>query len=78
MPAHPGTTALLNARSIQQSSISTFGNLNGVKNAGVKPNQTAKGHAFEDLNAGQSKILLNVQGCWYYSAHVVYCAKQIA
>ena len=47
---------------IQQSSISTFENLNGEKNAGGKTNQTAKGNAFEDLKAGQSKVLLNVQG----------------
>jgi hypothetical protein len=47
---------------IQQSTISTFENINGIKNAGGKTNKTAKGNAFEDLKAGTSKTLLNVQG----------------
>ena len=47
---------------VQQSTISTFENINGIKNAGGKTNKTGKGNAFEDLKAGASKTLLNVQG----------------
>ena len=47
---------------IQQSTISTFENVNGVKSAGGKTNHAGKGNAFEDLKAGQSKTLLNVTG----------------
>ena len=47
---------------IKKSSISTFENLNGLKNNGGKTNQTAKGNAFEELKAGQSKVLLNLSG----------------
>lgn len=44
------------------SSISTFENLNGVKGAGGKTNHSAKGNAFEDLKSGQSKTLLETDG----------------
>jgi hypothetical protein len=47
---------------VQQSTISTFENINGIKNAGGKTNKTGKGNAFEDLKAGASKTLLNVHG----------------
>jgi hypothetical protein len=44
----------------QQSRVSSFENLNGVKGSGGKTNQTAKGNAFESLKAGESKTLLEV------------------
>lgn len=44
----------------QQSRVSSFENLNGVKGEGGKTNQTGKGAAFESLKAGESKTLLNV------------------
>lgn len=44
------------------SRVSSFENLNGVKGQGGKDNATAKGHAFEDLKAGQTKTLLEVTG----------------
>ncbi|HEY4194432.1 MAG TPA: glycoside hydrolase family 172 protein [Mucilaginibacter sp.] len=44
----------------QQSRVSSFENLNGVKGNGGKTNQTAKGNAFESLKAGESKTLLEV------------------
>ena len=44
------------------SRVSSFENLNGMKGQGGKENATAKGHAFEDLKAGQTKALLNVGG----------------
>src|SRR5437899_2752843 len=44
----------------QQSRVSSFENLNGLKGGGGKTNHGAKGNAFEPLNAGESKILLNV------------------
>ncbi len=43
------------------SAVSSFENLNGLKGEGGKSNLGAKGHAFESLKAGQSKILLDVQ-----------------
>jgi hypothetical protein len=42
------------------SHVSSFENLNGVKGQGGKDNATAKGHAFEDLKAGETKTLLDV------------------
>ena len=44
------------------STLSSFENLNGLKGEGGKTNQTAKGNAFEDLQSGQSKTLLEVEG----------------
>ena len=46
----------------KQSTISSFENPNGIKSNGGKTNQTAKGNAFEDLKAGQTKTLLDVKG----------------
>jgi hypothetical protein len=46
----------------KSSSISSFENMNGVKGAGGKSNHSAKGNAFESLNAGKSKTLLEVEG----------------
>ncbi|MBL0134961.1 MAG: DUF2961 domain-containing protein [Chitinophagaceae bacterium] len=45
-----------------QSRVSSFENLNGKKGAGGQTNKTAKGNAFERLQAGESKVLLDVQG----------------
>ena len=42
------------------SRVSSFENLNGLKGQGGKSNATAKGHAFEDLKAGETKTLLDV------------------
>jgi len=42
------------------SRVSSFENLNGPKGQGGKSNATAKGHAFEDLKAGETKTLLDV------------------
>ena len=47
---------------VKSSHISTFENINGEKSQGGKTNQTAKGNAFEELKAGQSKVLLDVKG----------------
>jgi hypothetical protein len=44
------------------SSLSSFENLNGAKGEGGKTNMTAKGNAFEPLESGQSKTLLEVEG----------------
>lgn len=46
----------------KSSSISSFENMNGVKGSGGKSNHSAKGNAFESLNAGQSKTLLELEG----------------
>ena len=42
------------------SRVSSFENLNGLKGRGGQSNATAKGHAFEDLKAGETKTLLDV------------------
>ncbi len=47
---------------VKSSHISTFENINGEKSQGGKTNQTAKGNAFEELKAGQSKVLMDVKG----------------
>ncbi|MFN8429918.1 MAG: hypothetical protein U0V04_08060 [Spirosomataceae bacterium] len=49
-------------KNLKSSHISTFENINGEKGQGGKTNQTAKGNAFEELKAGQSKVLLDVKG----------------
>jgi len=49
-------------KNIRQSSLSSFENLNGIKNAGGKTNKSGKGNAFEDLKAGDTKTLLEVSG----------------
>jgi hypothetical protein len=45
-----------------QSRMSSFENLNGVKESGGKTNKSAKGNAFESLMAGQTKLLLDIKG----------------
>ena len=44
------------------SRLSSFENPNGVKGQGGKTNKTAKGRAFEVINPGETKTLLNVNG----------------
>jgi D-arabinan exo alpha-(1,3)/(1,5)-arabinofuranosidase (non-reducing end) len=44
-----------------ESAVSSFENLNGQKGQGGKSNSGAKGHAFESLNAGESKTLLYIK-----------------
>ena len=44
-----------------QSRVSSFENLNGTKGQGGRSNRGAKGHAYEQLKAGDSKDLLNIQ-----------------
>ena len=44
------------------SRLSSFENPNGVKGQGGKTNKTAKGNAFEVINPGETKTLLNVNG----------------
>ncbi len=46
----------------KNSSLSSFENLNGMKGAGGRSNHSAKGNAFESLNSGQSKTLLEIDG----------------
>lgn len=61
-------TLLLQAQSLYempanaQSRLSSFENPNGVKGNGGKSNKTAKGNAFEFIEAGQTKKLLEVKG----------------
>src|ERR1700749_80101 len=43
-----------------ESRVSSFENLNGAKGRGGQSNRTAKGHAFESLKAGESKVLLDI------------------
>ena len=45
-----------------QSRVSSFENPNGVKGNGGKTNQSAKGNAFESLQAGETKTLLETSG----------------
>lgn len=45
-----------------QSRVSSFENPNGVKGAGGQTNKTAKGNAFERLQPGETKMLLDVKG----------------
>jgi hypothetical protein len=44
------------------SRLSSFENLNGVKGAGGKSNKTAKGNAFEMVQPGETKTLLDIDG----------------
>lgn len=46
----------------QQSRMSSFENLNGLPGAGGKTNHSAKGNAFEPLEVGQTKTLLQSNG----------------
>ncbi|MEP6597334.1 MAG: DUF2961 domain-containing protein, partial [Ginsengibacter sp.] len=45
-----------------ESRLSSFENPNGLKGNGGKTNQGAKGNAFEMMQAGEAKTLLNVTG----------------
>lgn len=45
-----------------QSRLSSFENPNGIKGNGGKTNKTAKGNAFEFIEAGETKNLLEVKG----------------
>jgi len=45
-----------------QSRLSSFENPNGIKGNGGKSNKTAKGNAFEFIEAGQTKNLLDIKG----------------
>ncbi len=45
-----------------QSRLSSFENPNGLKGNGGKTNKTAKGNAFEFIEAGQTKNLLDIKG----------------
>ena len=45
-----------------ESRLSSFENPNGVKGQGGKTNKTAKGRAFEVINSGGTKTLLNING----------------
>lgn len=49
-------------KNIKRSSISSFENFNGVSNNGGKVNKGAKGHAFEEFKAGETKTLLDLNG----------------
>ena len=46
----------------QQSRMSSFENLNGLPGAGGKTNHSAKGNAFEPLEVGETKTLLQSNG----------------
>lgn len=45
-----------------ESRLSSFENPNGVKGQGGKSNKTAKGRAFEFMQAGETKTLLDIKG----------------
>ena len=45
-----------------ESRLSSFENPNGIKGNGGKTNKTAKGNAFETINPGETKTLLNING----------------
>ena len=42
---------------------SSFENTGAEKSKGAMTNRGAKGHAFETLHAGETKVLLDIQGC---------------
>jgi hypothetical protein len=42
------------------SHVSSFENMNGIKGGGGRTNKTAKGNAFEIINPGESKTLLDI------------------
>ena len=50
MPANP------------QSRLSSFENPNSIKGNGGKTNKTAKGNAFENMEPGETKKLLDIKG----------------
>lgn len=45
-----------------QSRLSSFENPNGIKGSGGKTNKTAKGNAFEFMEPGETKNLLDIKG----------------
>ena len=45
-----------------QSRLSSFENPNGIKGNGGKTNKTAKGNAFENMEPGETKKLLDIKG----------------
>ena len=45
-----------------ESRLSSFENPNGVKGQGARSNKTAKGNAFEVMQAGETKTLLDIKG----------------
>ena len=45
-----------------QSRVSSFENPNGIKGNGGKTNKTAKGNAYEPVQPGETKTLLNING----------------
>ena len=45
-----------------QTRWQSFENLTGAKGQGGKENRSAKGHAWERIRAGESKVLLTVSG----------------
>src|SRR5438552_18716059 len=45
-----------------ESGVSSFEIPNGVKDSGGKTNKTAKGNAFETLQEGETKTLLDING----------------
>lgn len=45
-----------------QSRLSSFENPNGIKGSGGETNKTAKGNAFEWMQPGETKTLLDIQG----------------
>ncbi|MGZ3764047.1 MAG: glycoside hydrolase family 172 protein [Mucilaginibacter sp.] len=60
LAGHSSAQQLYSMPKGQQSRVSSFENLNGVKGAGGKTNMSGKGAAFESLKAGESKTLLYV------------------
>jgi hypothetical protein len=46
-----------------QTRWASFENPAGARGQGGRENQAAKGHAFDMVEAGQTKVLLDVQGC---------------
>ena len=46
----------------RQSRLSSFENPNGIKGNGGKTNKTAKGNAFENMEPGETKNLLDIKG----------------
>ncbi len=45
-----------------ESRLSSFENPNGIKGQGARTNKTAKGNAFEVMQAGETKTLLDIKG----------------
>ncbi len=58
-----GTAALYKKHPNVESRWVSFENPSGEKGQGGKENRGAKGHAFDSLQAGETKVLLDVAGC---------------